>query len=68
MKADRFTLTITLGNAAMKSRNDVARALRKVAKKIEDGRTEGSVQDDNGNTCGPWAFEIDTPPRCAKGD
>lgn len=60
--ADRFTLTIELGNDAMQAGPDVAAALRAVADRIEsdllaasdEGR--GTIRDANGNTVGRWAI------------
>jgi len=52
-----FTLTIELGNAAMSSRRDIARALTALASSAKLGdRTEssGTVRDLNGNTVGRW--------------
>lgn len=53
-----FTIKIELGNDAMHHGNHVARALRIVAKKIEDlGFTcanGGGIMDANGNTVGKW--------------
>lgn len=66
----KFTLTITLGNAAMQTGDDVATALREVAKKVERiGEVEEHVEhtmdsvhgnrigDLNGNKVGVWGFE-----------
>lgn len=49
-----FTLEITLGNAAMKSREDLASALRKVAGELCDGSDSGRIRDVNGNTVGTY--------------
>jgi hypothetical protein len=51
---DEFKVKITLGNAAMETAEDVARALRDVAEALEDGRTEGPIFDDNGNKVGTF--------------
>lgn len=51
-----FTLTIETGNAAMRTREDVARAVRDVADKIGPDRYRG-IRDDNGNTVGHWTFD-----------
>lgn len=54
--ASRFTLTITLGNAAMQTPDHVAGALREVADGIEAGRElDGTVPDANGNTVGSYS-------------
>lgn len=66
--ADKFTLNIELGNAAMQTTYDVAQALRKLAEYVEGvgewGSDEaggliwhldaGSIRDENGNTVGGW--------------
>jgi hypothetical protein len=57
-----FTLTINLGNAAMQTPDDVARALAVVASRVVrcysglDGDV-GKVWDDNGNTVGQWEYK-----------
>jgi len=59
-----FELKISLGNEAMQCPNDVAEALRKLAKKLDavddfaltDG---GKIMDANGNSVGEWSVEID---------
>lgn len=50
----KFTLTIELGNDAMKSPEDIADALRKAASHIQAGYGNGSVRDLNGNTVGSY--------------
>ena len=55
MKYDKFTLKIELGNDAMLSRRDVARALRKVADRLRnEDRDDAKILDDNGNSVGEW--------------
>jgi len=53
-----FTLKITLGNEAMQTGSDIARALRDIADDIEDqdqmSGTGGNIMDDNGNSVGKW--------------
>lgn len=39
-------------------REEVARILRELAKKIEDGHGEGGVHDINGNKVGSWVIEL----------
>lgn len=52
---DTFTLEIELGNAAMQDGPDVARALRDVADRIENGlEARGKIRDENGNTVGTY--------------
>ena len=56
----KLELTITLGNAAMTSGEDLALALREVANKLDlYGCTDmvkenGRIRDLNGNTVGTW--------------
>jgi hypothetical protein len=58
----RFELKIELGNDAMQTGADVARALRKLAEHMEDTDLEtpidrpdsGHVRDTNGNRVGIW--------------
>ncbi len=58
----KFTITIELGNAAMLTQEDVARALEKTASKIRDysdppcSGEGGRVIDANGNAVGRWGF------------
>jgi len=54
-----FRLEITLGNAAMESNDDVARALKKLAVSVTNGG-EGKIRDTNGNTVGEWGFHEET--------
>jgi hypothetical protein len=54
-----FTLTIELGNDAMQTDEDVARALHRCASWLEENstmfeQTRGWVVDANGNTVGSW--------------
>ena len=49
-----FKLSITMGNDAMQTPEDVAAALREVASKMEDGHDEGSIRDVNGNKVGTF--------------
>jgi hypothetical protein len=51
---EKFTLSIELGNEAMQTGEDVARALREVAKKLDGGDDSGRIRDENGNTVGEW--------------
>lgn len=52
-----FTVKIEMGNDAMKSRFDVARALRQLANKVnESGHMNGKIMDFNGNSVGSWEF------------
>lgn len=56
---ERFTLSINLGNVAMQTRHDIARAMRELASALSDDLTDfesGRVLDDNGNTVGAWAI------------
>lgn len=55
-----FRLTITLGNDAMRTSQDVADALQQVRTKISgypsyfESDTSGTIKDANGNTVGTW--------------
>jgi hypothetical protein len=58
----KFTLTIELGNDAMRSEAHVVKALQEVAKTIRQSphtvKNEGGrIRDINGNTVGSWQFE-----------
>lgn len=60
--ASRFVLTIQLGNDAMRTWADVARALREVARTVDEPDSEASIvvyeqeaiHDVNGNRVGGW--------------
>jgi hypothetical protein len=54
-----FTLTIDLGNDAMQREEDIARALRRIADRIDGGATDGAVMDDNGNKVGSWVVDYE---------
>lgn len=55
-----FSLSIELGNEAMRTNFDVASALERVALSIRgDGYANGTVRDENGNAVGTWAFKWD---------
>ena len=59
MRDTRLALTLRSGNAAFFGANrkgEVARILRELADKIEDGRTEGKLMDINGNSVGEWVL------------
>lgn len=55
---DKFTVTIELGDDAMQDGQDVARALKEVARKVRDLRFShadgGGIMDLNGNSVGKW--------------
>lgn len=51
-----FKLEIKLGNSAMQGAGQVAGALREVAAKIDRGRYDGKIMDDNGNSVGTYGF------------
>jgi hypothetical protein len=60
----RFVLTIELGNEAMQTQNDLARALAALGRTLlvcgdrtPDNGDAGSVRDDNGNRVGGWHVE-----------
>lgn len=55
----KFSLKITLGNAAMLTPEDIALALRKVAGNVQgcldlEVGDHDSIRDLNGNTVGEW--------------
>jgi hypothetical protein len=57
-----FTLTIdNLGNAVFSDdpQAEVARILRELAEKLEDGVEFGNIKDLNGNTVGSFSFSGD---------
>jgi len=52
-----FELNFNTDNAAFSDGNkpyEIARILREIADKIEDGQTEGNIRDINGNTTGTF--------------
>jgi hypothetical protein len=54
----KFTVTIELGNDAMRTRKAVARTLGLVADNMVQTREKsGRIRDTNGNTVGEWKFE-----------
>jgi len=60
----KFTLTIELGNEAMRTRGHLAAKLKEVAKDVLSSpatvKNEGrKLRDINGNTVGEWKFEED---------
>jgi hypothetical protein len=55
-----FTLTVTLGNEAMCTTEDVADLLVNAATRIRNAgyaAIEGKLRDANGNTVGSWSFD-----------
>lgn len=56
-----LTLTMTMDNAAFEDfpGTEAARILREVAKKIENGYTDGRMMDINGNKVGEWEINED---------
>lgn len=60
--AKEFTLKIELGNAAMETPRDIAKALREAAGRLEcvaDDATSASapIYDENGNRVGKWEMQ-----------
>lgn len=60
---ETFTTTIHLGNEAMQTPLDVARALRRIADKLDADEVEKwylgtfqTIHDDNGNDVGRWKY------------
>ncbi|HEY3435502.1 MAG TPA: hypothetical protein VGK41_07590, partial [Solirubrobacterales bacterium] len=58
VQPDDFTLSISLGNAEMKTGEHVAEAVRTVAQDLADGSTDGNVFDVNGNRVGSWTLAL----------
>ncbi len=56
---ERFVLEITMGNDAMQTHYDVARALKDMAYRVSNGGEGGIILDDNGQRVGEWRFEKD---------
>lgn len=54
-----LTITIDLGNEAMRETEDIADAVDYVRQAIADGKTYGKVRDVNGNTVGTFNTEED---------
>ena len=56
-----FTLTFSTSNAAFdpEPASEVARLLRQVAEKVEDGDKTGRVHDLNGNLVGAFTLGMD---------
>jgi hypothetical protein len=53
----KFELTIALGNDTMRSGEDVAEVLYRVATRVEGTDADsGAIVDSNGNTVGSFAF------------
>jgi hypothetical protein len=61
-RAAGFVLSIRLGDAAMKSAEDVGTALEELAQAIADGERDGNVFDENGNVVGHWTLNEPEPP------
>ena len=69
----RFTLTLDLGNDAMRSGDDIRLALRRTGELLEGlgerellelvGSRLPGIRDENGNTCGRWELELDDADR-----
>jgi len=53
----KFFIEIELGNDAMRSKRDVARALSEISSKLSLNKEYGIVMDVNGNSCGCWGFK-----------
>ena len=53
----KFSLTIELGNDAMKNRFHIIKTLGQVAKKVADNQQSGKIMDVNGNSVGTWELE-----------
>jgi hypothetical protein len=61
MAVTKFILEIEIGNEAMKSPANIAKALEAAAKQVphviplKGGSTK--IRDDNGNTVGAWSYK-----------
>ena len=55
----QFTFQIELGNDAMRTREDVIRALRATIFRLEYGHERAKIVDPNGNVVGEWSYEND---------
>ena len=54
-----FSLKFKTDNAAFQDGNkpyEIAKILRELADKIEDGQTEGNIRDINGNSIGAFKY------------
>jgi len=56
---NEFTISIMMGNDAMRTPADVAKQLRHVASELEDGFEAGTIRDDNGNNVGHFGTSED---------
>jgi hypothetical protein len=55
-----FTVTINTDYAAFEDRNaELARILRRLADRLDEGLEHGRLLDFNGNMVGRWAIEED---------
>lgn len=58
MKTPTFELEMWCGGSAFSDRTtEIARLLRLVADRVEEGDSEGLLLDLNGNTCGSFAID-----------
>jgi hypothetical protein len=57
--AREFTLSITLGNDAMQTPQDVARALEYIVMRLHRGADMGNIKDINGNNVGSFEGEFE---------
>jgi hypothetical protein len=65
MNANRFVLSIMLGNDAMRTWGDIARAMRSIADKIDEPHDDppvdgdgDAIRDVNGNRVGGWHTDM----------
>jgi len=52
-----FTLNFKMDNAAFDMPTETTKILDKVARRLFNGETYGTIQDTNGNTVGKWEIE-----------
>ena len=54
-----LTITIDLGNDAMRTPEDIADAIEHVRRRVLEGREYGTITDGNGNKVGTFTIEED---------
>ena len=63
---DGFSLAVTMGNAAMRTREDIAAVLESCAEAVRTGGDSGRLRDANGNGVGSWRYEPGTCDGCGR--
>ena len=56
-----FQVQFSTDNSAFKEHHhyEIVDILRRLARVVEAGETEGNIRDSNGNTIGAWTWEHD---------